>query len=257
MALCLRQITDSQVHVVKLLDRPEQASRGGWILERPDESVYANCRDLREIYNRLSPNFKGRCTAPLLVDTKTDSIVSNESSDIVRMLELATFGDIYASRMDLYPSDLQSAIDDTNEWVYRDINNGVYQCGFSTTQQAYDEASRRVREGMERCNTLLSKQSFLCGDVFTEADLRLLPTMLRYDGAYVPLFHAGGAHVSLRGNYPHVYDWLQRCWKLDGVSSSIDLSDACGSYFKQLFPLHPSGIVPSPVTAESLGLEEA
>ena len=137
-------------------------------------------------------------------------------------------------------------------WCWPD---GCYRCGFSTTQAAYDEASRDVREGLRRCEEKLSTQDFLCGSQFTEADLRLLPTMLRFDAAYAPLFKAGGTHLRIRSDYPHLHAWLKRCWAMPGIKDSIDLADATGSYFKQLFPLNPGGILPTPPTAQDLGLE--
>jgi putative glutathione S-transferase len=202
------------------------------------------------------------------VDLKTLSIVSNESSDIVRMLNTCTLGgqptkasddndsDVsdVSDRLDLYPKSLRQEIDKTNDWVYPLLNNGCYRCGFSTSQAAYDQASKDVRQGLERCNDILSRQPFLCGQVFTEADLRLLPTALRFDGAYAPLFRAAGGVVRIR-DYPYVFQWLERCWEMEGVPPSIDLADACSSYYKQLFPLNPGGILPTPVTAADLGLK--
>ena len=118
---------------MKLVDDPVKASRGGWVFSEADKDPIFGSADLRELYDSLSPGFQGRCTAPLLVDAKTRKIVSNESSDIVRMLGLAKFGrDKPHIDINLYPDDLASSIDDTNEWVYELINNGVYRCGFST-----------------------------------------------------------------------------------------------------------------------------
>jgi putative glutathione S-transferase len=244
----------SQIGVTRLQDDPIKASRGGWVFhsDRPDP---LECRDLRELYDKLSPGYTGRCTAPLLVDLKSMSIVSNESSDIVRMLNKCTLGQPKASnRLDLYPESLREEIDQTNDWVYLLLNNGVYRCGFSTSQMAYDQASQGVRQGLERCNDILSRQPFLCGQVFTEADLRLLPTALRFDGAYAPLFRAAGGVRRIR-DYPYLFQWLERCWEIYGVPESIDLADASLSYYKQLFPLNPGGIIPTPVTAADLGLK--
>lgn len=250
LVLALRGISREKIGMTHLVDDPVKASRGGWIFSQPDPDY--DCRDLRELYDRLSPGYKGRCTAPLLIDKKTNKIISNESSDIVRMLN--DFGGPSQDRIDLYPLDLQKTIDETNEWIYTLLNNGVYQCGFSTTQRAYDEASANVRQGLERCEQLLSNQPYLCGSRFTEADLRLLPTALRFDGVYAPLFRAGGAHLRIR-DYPSLHAWLKRCWKIPGVPETIDLADANVSYYKQLFPLNPGGILPTRVTAASLGLE--
>mgnify|MGYP005856508561 CR=1 FL=1 len=261
MAVAVLGFQPNEIGVTQLVDDPIKASRGGWVFspQQPDPVFGGQCKDLRELYDKLSlgGSFKGRCTAPLLVDKKTKRIVSNESADIVRMLNTATFGkkDVKDKRIDLYPAELANEIDETNEWVYRMINNGVYRCGFSTTQAAYDEASRDVRDGLKRCDEILSKQDFLCSkNQFTEADLRLLPTILRFDGAYAPLFKAGGTHLRIRSDFPNIHAWLKRCWAIPGVKDSIDLADATGSYFKQLFPLNPGGIIPTPLTASDLGL---
>ncbi len=252
LALLVRGISGEEVGVTQLVDDPIKASRGGWVFSSRDPDPCGNNGDLRELYDQLSPGFTGRCTAPLLVDLKSKRIVSNDSASIVRMLgRPTTFGNV---NVDLYPIDLAKQIDDVNEWVYQLLNNGVYRCGFSTSQVGYDEASADVQEGLRRCEHFLSKSgAFLCGSRFTEADLRLLPTMLRFDGVYSPLFKAGGSHLKVR-DFPAIHAWLRRCWSVKGVPESIDLADACGSYYKQLFPLNPGGIIPSPVTAASIGL---
>jgi glutathionyl-hydroquinone reductase len=251
----------NQIGWTVLEDNPRRASRGGWIFssQQPD-TVFGGCRDLRQVYDVLSigGRYQGRCTAPLLVDTKTKRIVSNESADICRMLNRAALGssaETMERRLNLVPSHLQAEVDETNEWVYRLVNNGVYRCGFATTQAAYDAASDNVREGLRRCEERLQQNLYLCGNDMTEADVRLLPTLLRMDGVYAPLFRAGGAQARIRTDYPATHAWLVRCWSRSGVAESIDVSDACASYYRQLFPLNPSGIVPTPVTAKDLGLE--
>ena len=159
-----------------------------------------------------------------------------------------------AECIDLYPKELASKIDETNEWVYELLNNGVYRCGFSTQQAAYDRASAGVKKGLDRANEVLSENDFLCGGSFTDADLRLLPTILRFDGAYSPLFRAGGVNRRIR-DYPNLLAWLQRCWELEGVKETIDLEDAVSSYYRQLFPLNPGGLLPTPITLEEIGLK--
>lgn len=257
LAIKLRNISPQEVRVIELLDDPVKASRGGWIIsgssQRSLPQTFRKARDLREIYDICLPNYQGRCTAPLLVDAVNKKIVSNESSDIVRMLGEVTFGNTDKERLDLYPPDLHEEVTKTNEWVYNLLNNGVYRCGFSTTQSAYDAASADVREGLQLCESILSKQQFICGSKFTEADLRLLPTILRFDGVYAPLFKAGGTHLRIR-DYPNTHSWLKRCWNLKGVKESIDLADANASYYRQLFPLNAGGIIPTSVTAKEIGL---
>mmetsp|Transcript_18499 Transcript_18499/g.27953 ORF Transcript_18499/g.27953 Transcript_18499/m.27953 type:complete len:402 (-) Transcript_18499:107-1312(-) len=254
LAVKILGLTDSQITLTRLEDNPVKASRGGWVFAADQPDPIYKCRDLRELYDRLSGgSYEGRCTAPLLVDKKQRKIVSNESSDIVRTLNRAMLGSKHSDkRIDLFPSDLESIIEETNEWVYMYLNNGVYRCGFATSQNAYNNASKDVLTGLERCDNLLSKNRYLCGNAFTEADLRLLPTILRFDGAYAPLFKAGGVHVRVR-NYPHLHKWLQRCWyEVVGVSESIDIPDACASYYRSLFPLNPGGIIPTEVSVSDI-----
>lgn len=253
--------------LTQLVDDPIKASRGGWIFGYSPPQA-PNVKDLRELYQELSPNYQGRCTAPLLVDWKTRTIISNESKDIVRMLPLLTNlawngdsaeNESSSASIELVPIALQSQIDETNGWIYSLINNGVYQCGFATTQEAYDRASAQVRQGMDRVEERLRSKPYLCGDVFTESDVMLLPTMLRFDTVYSPLFGAGGSrHWRLATDYPAIHKWMKRCWQeIDGVATSIDLDDAAKSYYKQLFPLNPGGIVPSvEITPQRLGLED-
>jgi glutathionyl-hydroquinone reductase len=248
-----------------LVDDPIKASRGGWVFDHSPPPQAPHVNDLRQLYDELHSGYRGRCTAPLLVDWKTRRIVSNESKDIVRMLPLLLSISPPQSKdirrndetsLDLTPPDLIATIDETNEWIYRLLNNGVYRCGFSTQQQAYDKASSDVLEGLDKCQEILSRQDFLCStDRFTESDVMLLPTMLRFDGVYSPLFRAGGTYLRLECDYPAVYRWMKRCWNtIPGVKESIDISDACESYYKQLFPLNPGGILPKSITAQSLRL---
>ena len=252
---------DDAVGMTMLLDDPIKASRGGWVFSTPPPQTSSSrkntkIQDLRQLYEELSPGYQGRCTAPLLVDWKTRTIISNESKDIVRMLPLLKQ---QHNDIDLIPASLQGQIDETNEWVYAQINNGVYQCGFATSQQAYDQASVQVSQGLDRAEAILSTQSYVCGETFTESDILLLPTMLRFDTVYAPLFGAGGSrHWKVASDFPYLHQWMKRCWnEIPGVADSIDLDDASKSYYKQLFPLNPGGIVPSvTITPKRLGLDE-
>lgn len=140
-----------------------------------------------------------------------------------------------------------------------DVLTMEYINSFATSQEAYDRASSLVLQGLERCEQILKDQPYLCGPELTESDIFLLPTMLRFDAVYAPLFGAAGSrHWRLPVDFPHIHQWMKRCWQqIPGVATSIDLHDASQSYYKQLFPLNPGGIVPSiPLTPKRLGLTD-
>ena len=243
-------LQDVVVGVTQLVDDPIKASRGGWVFDTPPPQA-PQIQDLRQLYQLCEPGYQGRCTAPVLVDWKTKSIVSNESKQLVRMLPLLLHHhqsnphQNHKNAIDLCPAALQSQIDETNDWIYQCINNGVYQCGFATTQEAYDRASSLVRQGLDRCEQLLQMQPYLCGQQFTESDIFLLPTMLRFDAVYAPLFGAGGSrHWRLAVDFPHIHQWMKRCWQHASQSSSIGhRGTLSGNYFDnrtRCRPLHAS-----------------
>jgi glutathionyl-hydroquinone reductase len=145
---------------------------------------------LRQVYQLALPDYTGIITVPVLWDKKLGAIVNNGSSEIIRMLnsEFQTFAT--HPELDLYPSALRGAIDDTNAWVYESINNGVYCSGFARNQRAHAEAVNELFDALERVQAILSKQAYLCGDVLTEADVRLFATLIRFDWVYHTHFSA-------------------------------------------------------------------
>jgi glutathionyl-hydroquinone reductase len=280
LARYLRNL-EATVAMTRLEDNPRQASRGGWIFSADQPDTRWQSRDLRSLYDRLSNlatgrPFTGRCTAPLLVDVIDQRIVSNDSRSIVHWLCTVTTtvdmtsdtpksaistsnkqnDKVATMTLDLYPAEYRAKIDATYHWVYNLINNGVYRCGFATSQEAYNRAANDVHTGLQRANDILSRQDYLVHpDQLTEADVWLLPTLMRFEGVYGPLFRAG-PHVSLLRGYPALDRYLQRCWQAyPAIRRSIDVTDACASYYRNLFPLVPSGIQPLPVTPKSLGWE--
>eukprot|EP00471_Norrisiella_sphaerica_P003741 CAMPEP_0184490604 /NCGR_PEP_ID=MMETSP0113_2-20130426/18289_1 /TAXON_ID=91329 /ORGANISM="Norrisiella sphaerica, Strain BC52" /LENGTH=420 /DNA_ID=CAMNT_0026874555 /DNA_START=101 /DNA_END=1363 /DNA_ORIENTATION=- len=253
----LRGIPNDVLPHTALIDDPTKASRGGWVfgesLEMRDPVF--NSYDLRELYERCSPDYSGRCTAPLMIDKKTGTIISNESEDIIRMLNEVDFPGVNRSglNVDLYPPSLRSDIDAMNKWIYSGVNNGVYRCGFATTQVGYDKAIRDVTESLDKLESILSKSRFLLGDKVTEADLRLLPTISRFDAIYHPFFKCTTRWVS---SLPNVQGWLQDMYQIPGVKETLDLEQAKRSYYTNLFPLNPSGIVPEGPSVDVLRMLE-
>ncbi|KAF8065797.1 yqjG [Scenedesmus sp. PABB004] len=239
-----------------LADVPERATRGGWIFEAPDPVTGAH--DLWGVYDALSPGFRGRCTAPLLIDAaaRPRAAVSNESASIVRMLARLSLPG--TPGVELVPAALEAEIDALNDQVYRSVNNGVYRCGFATTQAAYDAAAAELHGALASLDGRLGRTRFLLGDKFTEADLRLFPTIVRFDAVYAGIFRCGRRRVA---DYANLQAWMRDVWqiKVPGgglqVSDAIDVDGCRRSYYSNLFPLNPSSIVPSGPTAADLGLD--
>lgn len=249
MAAQLRGLVGTVVDVVYLVDDPEKASRGGWIFQGMDP--YFGYSDLRQMYDGLcgiEGGFLGRCTAPLLVDTLSKKIISNESSDIVEMFdEIEVEG--LTSSIRLRPRSLLGEINRFNSKMFDDFNNGVYKCGFSTEQESYEKAHAALSDTMQGLDDILSKQPFLLGNKFTDADLRVFATAARFDAVYSILFKC----IHRLSDYPHLHRWFLDCAQLPLPSNNtcakvladtVDIDDCRRSYYAQLFPLNPGGIIP-------------
>ncbi|KAJ1457797.1 glutathione S-transferase [Pelagophyceae sp. CCMP2097] len=252
LARALRGL-EGAVRVETLDDDPAKASRGGWALRSPDASLCGGASDLKGVYNFFAKGpFQGRCTAPLLVDVFDGSIVSNESADILRAFALFRKA---GNRVDLRPLKDAADIDKANDWIYELVNNAVYRCGFATSQQAYNEAEADVHAGLERADDALALHRFVAGEYVTEADVRLLPTIERFDACYATLFRCG--RKTVRHDYANLQRWRTEMRSLAGVKETIDVDAATKSYFTSLFPLNPSGLVPVPPAADTpLGADE-
>jgi len=263
LTVALRGLED-RVRIVKMTDDAERASRGGWVFEsdRPDPVFRA--RDLREVYDLQSGKsytYEGRCTAPLMVDAERKVAVNNESADIARMLnDVEWLGSVNgpnkSSRYDegsvqLRPPELANDIDSLNDWLYTKLNNGVYRCGFSTNQAAHNRAAVDVVEALETLEKRLGESRFMHGDKVTESDVRAFPTIVRFDAVYATLFKCSSRRVA---DMPNLRAWMRDFYLLPGVRETVDVDGYRTSYFGQLFPLNPGGIVPVGPTAKDLGL---
>lgn len=196
---------------------------------------------LHELYTRADLTYTGRATVPVLWDKERQTIVSNESADIVRMLNSAfnSFGD---ATIDLYPQDLRAGIDALNERMYEGLNNGVYKSGFASSQEAYDEAVYGVFAELDILEKRLGdKRRFLFGDRLTESDIRLFVTLIRFDPAYHGLFKCNLRRII---DYPHLFAYLGRVRSLPGIENTIDLDHIKAGYYS-VKALNPSGIIPA------------
>ncbi|TNC73705.1 glutathione S-transferase family protein [Rubellimicrobium roseum] len=194
---------------------------------------------LHQIYTAADPDFTGRATVPVLYDKRARTIVSNESADILRMLD-SGFGEL-ASGPDLYPEDLRAEIDALNDRIYPRLNNGVYRAGFATTQEAYEEAFAEVFAQLDGLEARLEDgRRFLLGDRMTEADVRLFVTLVRFDAAYHGLFKCNLRRIA---DYPALQGYMLRVLDMPGVRPTVSLDHIKRGYHS-IRALNPTGIVP-------------
>lgn len=195
---------------------------------------------LHEVYTRAEPAYSGRVTVPVLWDRKTGTIVNNESSEIIRMLNSA-FDGVGAKAGDYYPEALRPEIDALNERIYATVNNGVYRAGFATTQAAYEEGVLPLFETLDWLEERLSTRRYLTGETITEADWRLFTTLVRFDPVYVGHFKCNIRRIA---DYPHLSAYLTRLFKVEGVGATVDFGHIKRHYYQSHRTLNPTGIVP-------------
>ncbi len=194
---------------------------------------------LHELYSRADDRYTGRATVPLLWDEQTNTAVSNESAELLRMFDTA-FADLVPGRPDLCPADLVADIDALNAEVYDSLNNGVYKAGFATTQEAYDEAVAGVFAMLDRLEDRLTGD-YLFGDRQTEADIRLFVTLIRFDAAYHGLFKTNIRRIA---DYPRLSAYQERILRLTGVAETVNLDHIKSGYYS-IKAMNPTGIVPA------------
>ncbi|MCJ1449125.1 MAG: S-glutathionyl-(chloro)hydroquinone reductase [Stictis urceolatum] len=244
----------------------------GWRFVTQDESlpgeavvpdpVHPSFTHLRDIYFSVDPEYKGRFTVPTLFDTKTNTIVSNESSEIIRMF-YTEFDHLLPpehAEVDLLPRELQGEIEDTNDWTYSDINNGVYKSGFATKQEAYEAAVKLLFAGLERAEAHLASMStrgpYYYGDRITEADIRLFTTIIRFDPVYVQHFKCNIKDI--RSGFPYLHKWLRNLyWSHEAFGpSTTQFEHIKCHYTKSHSQINPHAIVPVGPVPDILPLDQ-
>ena len=203
---------------------------------RPVDGVF----HVHQVYSAARPDFTGRATVPVLWDRNTRTIVNNESSEIIRMLN-SEFDEFGNRALDLYPAALRSAIDDTNAFVYEAINNGVYRCGFARTQEAYEQSFRKLFAALDSLEERLGRQRYLVGDRFTEADLRLFPTLVRFDAVYYSHFKCNLRRLA---DYHNLSNYTRDTYQMPGVAETVDIPRIKLGYYGGMRNVNPSGIIP-------------
>ncbi len=195
---------------------------------------------LRELYVHADPKYTGRVTVPVLWDKEQDTIVNNESREIIRMFD-RVFGTLGKTEVNFCPPELESKVDETIDAIYEPINNGVYRSGFARTQEAYDHAVTELFGALDHWDGVLSKQRYLCGDVITEADWCLFTTLVRFDAVYHGHFKCNLKRIM---DYPSLSNYLRELYQVPGVSETVNFAHIKDHYYQSHTTVNPTQIVP-------------
>jgi len=195
---------------------------------------------LYELYLKADASYEGRVTVPVLWDKKTQTIVSNESSEIIRMFNSA-FNDLTGNTDDYYPQALHSEIEALNERIYHTINNGVYKAGFATGFDAYQDAYLTLFDSLDWVEDILSRQRYLAGDKITEVDWRIFTTLIRFDAVYFGHFKC---NRQLLASYPNISGYVRELYQVKGVSETVNMEHIKIHYYASHKTINPTGIVP-------------
>ena len=231
----LKQLEDIiSVSVVK----PEMLENG-WELGDDGDPLY-NLDYVYQLYLKSAPDYQGRVTVPVLWDKKTQTIVNNESVDIIRIFNSA-FNDLTGNTDNYYPTDKKEQIDTINERIYHTINNGVYRAGFATDQQAYNTAYTQLFESLDWLELHLADHRYLAGEKVTEADWRLFTTLIRFDAVYHGHFKCNRQKLS---EFHHIYNYVKELYQVKGIKETVDLAYTKQHYYASHKTINPTLIVP-------------
>ena len=236
----LKGLTDAiELNVVHWLMK-----EGGWSF-RDGECVTGDpaigADNLHQLYTHATPDYSGHVTVPVLWDTRTETIVNNESADIMRMLGSA-FDACGANDLDLYPESYRDKIDTLNDRIYDAVNNGVYKAGFATSQDAYDKAVTPLFAMLDELEERLEGKDWLVGDRLTETDIRLWTTLIRFDPVYHTHFKCNVRRIA---DYPNLSALTRRIYELDGIAETVNFRHIKHHYYESHERINPHGIVPA------------
>ena len=213
------------------------SSEGIWLLKEP----FSSCNTVPELYELARKGYQGRCTVPILWDEETNTIVNNESAEIIEILNSQFNQYADNAELDLYPAELKDKCDRFNEEIYHKVNNGVYRCGFAQTQSAYETACNELFATLDELDEHLATNRYLCGETLTLADVRFFTTLVRFDVVYFSLFKCSKQRIR---HYKHLGEYLKELYQLPKVADTCDPDSVKQDYYGNLFPLNPGGIIP-------------
>ena len=242
--MVFRALKNLEEHISVSVVHPDMLS-DGWTFEKDDNGANGDALfDLpfvRDIYIRADPQISGRVTVPILWDKKTGTIVSNESSEIIRMFNSA-FDAITGNTLDLWPTEMRDAIEVVNSRVYDTVNNGVYKAGFATTQSAYDDAIGPLFESLDWLEGLLGQNRYLLGDTISEADWRLWTTLIRFDPVYHLHFKCNRKRIV---DYPNIWAFTRELYQWPGVAATVNMEHILRHYHYSHETINPNRIIPT------------
>jgi putative glutathione S-transferase len=242
--LIYRSLKDLNDHISCSVVNPYMLENG-WTFE---ESFPGTTSDhlfskqyLYQIYLKADSNYSGRVTVPVLWDKKNQTIVSNESSEIIRMFNYS-FNELTGNNLDFYPEKFQEKIDEINDFTYHNINNGVYKVGFATKQSVYEEELDRLFNALDQVEEMLEQNTYLLGSEMLECDLRLFPTLLRFDPVYVGHFKCNKKRII---DYPNINRYLQSIKSNSKIKPTINIDHIKTHYYGSHPTINPNGIIPT------------
>ena len=238
-AAMARRLNGLEDHVSISLTQPERYDQGWEFSEAQPDPLYGESH-LRDVYRRADSDYTGRVTVPVLWDKQTETIVNNESEEIMRQFDTG-FSEL-GNDVQLYPEPLRAEIDETIADVYPSINNGVYRAGFATTQDAYDEAVDELFDALDRYDDHLADQRYLVGDQLTEADLAMFVTLVRFDHVYHTHFRCNRRAIH---EYDNLWGYTKDIYQTPGIAETVNLDHITRHYFSSHTSLNPKRLVPT------------
>ncbi|HFI0794898.1 TPA: glutathione S-transferase family protein [Streptococcus suis] len=240
--LIMRKLKGLEDHISLSVVHPLMLENGWTFEDGPGviKDILFNSDYLYQVYLKADPHYTGRVTVPVLWDKKTNTIVSNESAEIMRMFNTA-FNDITGNHDDYYPEHLQDEIDTMNDFVYPNINNGVYKAGFSTSQAVYEKEVNNLFAALDKLEEHLADKNYLVGNQLTEADLRLFTTLVRFDPVYFGHFKC---NIKSLVDYPNLWNYTKRIYNHAGIAETVDFDHIKQHYYGSHKTINPTGIVP-------------
>lgn len=240
--LIFRQLKGLRKHIDVSVVHPDMLSNGWEFGEFPGatgDKLY-HFDFAHQLYTKSQKDISTRVTVPILWDKQSETIVNNESAQIIRIFNVA-FNDLTGNEIDFYPEQLRHEIDNINDYVYDNINNGVYKAGFATTQDAYNEAVTSLFNALDSVEIRLSKQRYLVGDVITEADWRLFTTLVRFDAVYVGHFKCNLKRII---DYPNLHNYLLDLYQQPGISETVNMQHIKRHYYFSHKNINPTQVIP-------------